>query len=130
VEGTKGNAARTLSNGHGLPWHSRNLDAFGTREQHGWSRVNDSQAVSVVRNLHQNDVPPYRQLVEQTQPSHAALPGGVSTNTAVSIDAAVSMIEIEQEDWVEEVLDDSMVGMLNIQFDNLIADEDSDLSCL
>ena len=40
------------------------------------------------------------------------------------------MIEIEQEDWVEEVLDDSMVGMLNIQFDNLIADEDSDLSCL
>jgi hypothetical protein len=70
------------------------------------------------------------QLVEQTQPSHAALPGGVSTNTAVSIDAAVLMIEIEQEDWVEEVLDDSMVGMLNIQFDNLIADEDSDLSCL
>ncbi len=70
------------------------------------------------------------QLVEQTQPSHSASPGGVSTNTPVSIDAAVSMIYIEQEDWVEEVLDDSMVGMLNIQFDNLIADEDSDLSCL
>jgi hypothetical protein len=70
------------------------------------------------------------QLVEQTQPSHAALPGGVSTNTAVSIDAALSMIEIEQEDWVKKVLDNGMVGMLNIQFNNLIADEESDLFCL
>ncbi len=37
------------------------------------------------------------------------------------------MIEIEQEDWVEEVLDNSMVSMLNKQFDNLVADEESDL---
>jgi hypothetical protein len=57
-------------------------------------------------------------------------PGGVSTKTAVSIDAAVSMIEIEQEDWVEEVLDDGMVGKLIIQFNNLIAEDESDLSCL
>jgi hypothetical protein len=56
--------------------------------------------------------------------------GGVSTNNAVSIDAAVSMIDVEQEDWVEEVLNDGMVGMLNIQFDNLIAEDESDLSCL
>jgi hypothetical protein len=40
------------------------------------------------------------------------------------------MIEIEQEDWVEEVLDDGMVGMLNIQLDNLVANEELDLSCL
>jgi hypothetical protein len=38
------------------------------------------------------------------------------------------MIKIEQEDWVEEVLNDGMVGMLNVQFDNLVADEESDLS--
>lgn len=56
-------------------------------------------------------------------------PGGVSINTAKSIDVVVSLIEIEQDDWAEEVLDDGIVGMLNIQFDNLIADE-SDLSCL
>ena len=40
------------------------------------------------------------------------------------------MIEIEQEDWVEEVLDDGMVGKLIIQFNNLIAEDESDLSCL
>ncbi len=57
-------------------------------------------------------------------------PGGVSTNTAISIDETVSMMEIEQEDWVEEVLDDGMVGMLIIQLDNLVADEELDLSCL
>ena len=75
-------------------------------------------------------LPNDRQLVEQTRrPNHVASPGGVSTNTAISIDETVSMIEIEQEDWVEEVLDDGMVGMLNIQFDNLVADEESDLSC-
>jgi hypothetical protein len=56
--------------------------------------------------------------------------GGVSTNATVSIDAAVPMREIEQEDWVEEVLDDGMVDMLNIQFDDLIPEDESDLSCL
>ena len=40
------------------------------------------------------------------------------------------MIKIEQEDWVEEVLNNGMVGMLNVQFDNLVADEESDLSFL
>jgi hypothetical protein len=64
-------------------------------------------------------------------PIHAVgSPQGVMTNTAVSIDAAVLMTEIEQEDWAEEVLDDGMVAMLNIQFDNLIAEDESDLSCL
>ena len=40
------------------------------------------------------------------------------------------MMEIEQGDWVEEVLDDGMVGMLIIQLDNLVADEELDLSSL
>ena len=40
-----------------------------------------------------------------------------------SIDAVVSMIEMEQEEWVEEVLDDDVVGMLNIQFNNMFADD-------
>jgi hypothetical protein len=60
----------------------------------------------------------------------AGSPQGVMTNTAVSVDVAVLMTEIEQEDWVEEVLDDGVVGMLIIQFGNLIAEDESDLSCL
>jgi hypothetical protein len=41
-----------------------------------------------------------------------------------SIDAVVNMIEMGQDEWVEEVLDDSAVGMLNdVQFDNLFADD-------
>ena len=59
----------------------------------------------------------------------AGSPQGVTTNTAVSVDTAVLMTEIEQEDWVEEVLDDGVVGMLIIQFGNLIAEDESDLSC-
>ena len=55
-------------------------------------------------------------------------PGGASS-TADFIDHEVSMIEIEQQDWVEEVLDDGVVSMLNIQFDNMIADV-SDLSAM
>ena len=71
------------------------------------------------------------QLVEQTRrPNHDASPGGVSTNTAISIDETVSKIKIEQEDWVKEVLYDGMVPMQNIQFDKLVANEESDLSCL
>ena len=67
-------------------------------------------------------IPPDRQkaMMAPTQPHGSP---------AESIDTVVSMIEIEQEDWVEEVLDDGIVRMLNVQFDNLIAD-DSDLSCL
>lgn len=53
-----------------------------------------------------------------------ASPGVEAT---VSIDQMVSLIEVEQNDWEEEVLDDGVVGMLNIQFDDMIADE-SDLS--
>ena len=57
-------------------------------------------------------------------------PGGASNCTAAakSIEAVVSMIEIEQEDLVEKVLDDGVVGMMNIQFDNTITDAESDLS--
>ena len=71
------------------------------------------------------------QLVEQTrQPYHDASPGGVYTNMAISINETVSMLKIEQEDWVEEGIDNGMVGMLNIQFNNLVADKESDLCCL
>jgi hypothetical protein len=41
------------------PWYSCNLNSIGTGEQHGGSRVYNSQAVSVVRNLHQNHVPEF-----------------------------------------------------------------------
>ena len=34
------------------------------------------------------------------------------------------MIEKEQNEWVEEVLDDDVVGMLNIQFDNMFGESD------
>jgi hypothetical protein len=40
-----------------------------------------------------------------------------------SVDAEVRMIEVEQDDWVEEVLDDGVVGMLNVQFDHTFADD-------
>jgi hypothetical protein len=33
------------------------------------------------------------------------------------------MIEMEQEEWVEEVLDDNVIAMMNIQFYNLFADD-------
>jgi hypothetical protein len=46
----------------------------------------------------------------------------------VSTKTAVSSVE---EEWVKEVLDNnSMVGMLNIQFDESITDEDLGLTCL
>jgi hAT family C-terminal dimerisation region len=72
-------------------------------------------------------------LLAETPASIAVLAGEVglsatrSASSAVeSIDHVVSMIEIEQEDWVEEVLDDGVVSMLNIQFDTMIAEDDSD----
>ena len=58
-----------------------------------------------------------------------ALPRGGASCATESIDHMVSLIEIEQSDWVEEVLDDGVVSMLNIQFDDMIADE-SDLSAM
>ena len=39
-----------------------------------------------------------------------------------SIDAVVNIIEMDQDEWAEEVLDDGVVGMLNVQFDNMFAD--------
>ncbi len=45
-----------------------------------------------------------------------------------SVYAVVGMIETEQEDWVDEVLDNGIVGMLNVQFDNILADDSFDLS--
>jgi hypothetical protein len=42
---------------------------------------------------------------------------------AARIDEAVSTIEVEQEEWVEDVLDDSALSMLSIQFNHLFAEE-------
>ena len=41
-----------------------------------------------------------------------------------TVDEVVNMIEKEQDEWVEEVLDDDVVGMLNIQFDNMFCESD------
>ena len=52
-----------------------------------------------------------------------AMTGLGSTRPPESIDAGVNMIEMDQdEEWAEEVLDDGVVGMLNVQFDNMFAD--------
>jgi hypothetical protein len=40
-----------------------------------------------------------------------------------AIDEVVSTMEVDQEEWVEEVLDDSALGMLNTQFDQVFAEE-------
>ena len=76
-------------------------------------------------------LPEDRQVVKPMLLNHSYSPGSVSTMTcAASIDGAVSMMEVEQEDWVEEVLDDGIVGILNIRFDTLVSDELPHLSCL
>jgi hypothetical protein len=90
--------------------------------------------------MHQDHVPTLMDEIASHRPSKrssvcaanpcGSFPRGVLINNAVSIDAAVSMTEIEQEDWVEEFLNSGMDGMLNMQFDNLIAEDESDLSCL
>ena len=59
----------------------------------------------------------------------AALTGLGSTQPAPDesideVNEVVCMIEREQEEWVEEVLDDDVVGMLNVQFDNMFGDSD------
>jgi hypothetical protein len=41
---------------------------------------------------------------------------------AAAIDEVVSMIAVEQKEWMEEVLDDSALGMLKNQFDHLFAE--------
>ena len=45
-----------------------------------------------------------------------------------SVNAVVGMIETEQEDWMDEVLDNRIVGRLNVQFENMLADDSSDLT--
>ena len=41
-----------------------------------------------------------------------------------AIDEVVNTMEaVEQEEWVEEVLDDSALGMLNTQFNQVFAEE-------
>ncbi len=54
---------------------------------------------------------------------HKALMSLTRLPAAATIDEVVSTIEVEQEEWVEEVLDDSALGMLNTQFDTLFAEE-------
>jgi hypothetical protein len=50
----------------------------------------------------------------------------INKSARYSIDAVVGMIETEQEDWVDDVLDNGIVGMLNVHFDNILADNSSD----
>jgi hypothetical protein len=54
---------------------------------------------------------------------HKALMSLTRLPAAATIEEVVSTIEVEQEEWVEEVLDDSALGMLNTQFDTLFAEE-------
>ena len=46
---------------------------------------------------------------------------GSSRPPGESIGVVVSMIEMDHDEWVEEVLDDGIVGMMNVQFDNRFA---------
>jgi hypothetical protein len=36
------------------------------------------------------------------------------------LEAAIAQIEIEQDDWHDEILDDGVVQMLNNQFEDLV----------
>jgi hypothetical protein len=42
------------------------------------------------------------------------------TALANELEAAIAQIEIEQDDWYEEILDDGVVRMLNNQFEDLV----------
>jgi hypothetical protein len=42
------------------------------------------------------------------------------TALAEDLDAAVAQIEIEQDDWCEEILEDSVVQILDNQFEDLV----------
>jgi hAT family C-terminal dimerisation region len=50
----------------------------------------------------------------------AAARAAQDTAIADDLEAAVAQIEIEQDDWFEEILDDSVVQMLNNQFEDLV----------
>jgi hypothetical protein len=50
----------------------------------------------------------------------AAARAAQDTALADDLEAAVAQIEIEQDDWYEEILDDSVVQMLNNQFEDLV----------
>ncbi len=47
----EGNATRWISNGHGLPLHTRNFNPIWMGKRHDWSWVYCKHAVSVIRNL-------------------------------------------------------------------------------
>jgi hypothetical protein len=47
---------------------------------------------------------------------------------AVDLEATVEMMEIEQDDWAEEVLDDRVVQQLNGEFENSVIDAEIDRS--
>jgi hAT family C-terminal dimerisation region len=60
--------------------------------------------------------------VNRAQAAADAAAVGTAQDTALAddLEAAIAQTEIEQDDWYEEVLDDSVVQMLNNQFEDLV----------
>jgi hypothetical protein len=50
----------------------------------------------------------------------AAARAAQDTALADDLEAAIAQIEIEQDDWHDEILDDGVVQMLNNQFEDLV----------
>jgi hypothetical protein len=59
----------------------------------------------------------------------AAAAARAEQDGADDLDATVEMMEIEQDDWAEEVLDDCVVQQLNGEFENSVIDAEIDCSC-
>jgi hypothetical protein len=58
----------------------------------------------------------------------AAAAARAEQDGADDLDPTVEMMEIEQDDWAEEVLDDCIVQQLNGEFENSIIDAEIDRS--
>ena len=54
---------------------------------------------------------------------HKAFMSVTRLPAAGTIDEVVNAIEVEQQEWVEEVLDDGAIAMLNTQFNHLLEEE-------
>jgi hypothetical protein len=60
--------------------------------------------------------------VNRAQAAADAVAARAAQDTALAddLEAAIAQIDIERDDWHEEILDDGVVQMLNNQFEDLV----------
>ena len=132
VDRAKGCTSGSLSYCNGLRGNSRNVNTIRSSEQHGGSGVYFIATITVIWHLCEDYA---FKLIDEawhnqasSRSSKAAIGVAPTYQPDESVNAVVGMIETEQEDWMDEVLDNRIVGRLNVQFENMLADDSSDLS--